>query len=288
MIFSFFLLLWEFYYIYIFSLFIKDTSEFIRLDELNNSPSSATSTSIQQQQQQSSSVNKSSYYSFQWNSEPSFILCIFPYVIGFASQCIEIRLLVNGNLVNSITMSNIKIVASKREIYFAADHELLSKEMMMTTNVVNNYITLTAPSILFQSQQQQQQQQDENNQSSSSPPNSPGIIDKDFSSSSTSASNKFPTTTILNSNSSSSSSTTQPTKPCSIYKINLDFLRQSSHKAADKFVFNQLCENSTRTIQREISNYSSQFMFYNNESSDNDATTNKHNSIYRKIISSNV
>lgn len=46
--------------------------------------------------------------------------------------------------------------------------------------------------------------------------------------------------------------------------------------------FNQLCENSTRTIQRELSNYSSQFIF----TDQNDMP--KQYSIYQKIISSNV
>lgn len=54
-----------------------------------------------------------SYFRFQWNSEPNHIICIFPYVIGLSNQSIEIRLLVNGNLVNSITMSNIKLIANK-------------------------------------------------------------------------------------------------------------------------------------------------------------------------------
>ena len=54
-----------------------------------------------------------SYFRFQWNSEPNHIICIFPYVIGLSNQSIEIRLLVNGNLVNNITMSNIKLIANK-------------------------------------------------------------------------------------------------------------------------------------------------------------------------------
>jgi hypothetical protein len=60
-----------------------------------------------------SNLIKKSHYLFQWNSEPYSVLCIFPYLIGFANQSIEIRLLVNGSLVNSITMSNIKLIASK-------------------------------------------------------------------------------------------------------------------------------------------------------------------------------
>jgi hypothetical protein len=45
---------------------------------------------------------------------------------------------------------------------------------------------------------------------------------------------------------------------------------------------NQLCENSMRTIQRDISNYSSQFIF-----NDNNDTKPNMISIYQKIISSN-
>lgn len=41
------------------------------------------------------------------------MLCVFPYVIGFSTQSIEVRLLVNGALINCLTMSNIKIVANK-------------------------------------------------------------------------------------------------------------------------------------------------------------------------------
>jgi len=60
-----------------------------------------------------------SYFRFQWNSEPNHIICIFPYVIGLSNQSIEIRLLVNGNLVNSITMSNIKLIANKVRFYLS-------------------------------------------------------------------------------------------------------------------------------------------------------------------------
>ena len=93
------------------------TSEFIRLDQsnLNASQSLASYASTVS----STSNNKFAYYTFQWNCEPNYVLCVFPYVIGFANQCIEVRLLVNGNLVNSITMSNIKLVASKVDSFLS-------------------------------------------------------------------------------------------------------------------------------------------------------------------------
>ena len=73
----------------------------------------------------------------------------------------------------------------------------------------------------------------------------------------------------------------QPLKqPCTIYKINLNFLNKSSERQVEKF--NELCENSKRTIKRDTSNYSSQFIF-----NDQDEIAKKY-SIYQKIISSNV
>lgn len=81
-------------------------------------------------------------------------------------------------------------------------------------------------------------------------------------------------------NNSSSNLKLTAKPPCAIYKINLDFLTQSAVKSAEKF--NQLCENSSRTIKREISNFTSQFIFTDQEDMP------KQYSIYQKIISSNV
>ena len=83
--------------------------------------------------------------------------------------------------------------------------------------------------------------------------------------------------------SSSSSNLEKNSKePCTIYKINLDFLNHKKYKVNQNFIMNQLCENSMRTIQRDISNYSSQFIF-----NDNNDTKPNMISIYQKIISSN-
>jgi hypothetical protein len=213
------------------------------------------------------------YYTFQWNCEPNHILCVFPYVIGFANQCIEIRLMVNGNLVNSITMSNIKLVASKKEIFFSADHELfLNNELSMADRYLNSFvISVTNPassnSAATSNAYSSQMTNDE------SPPSSPSTQEN-------SAPSFFPNPL----NSQNSKMQLQPQQqakpPCSIYKISLDFLTQTSQKLSENFR-HQLCENSTRTIQREISNFSSQFLFAANDETE----TSK---IYQKIISSNV
>jgi hypothetical protein len=84
------------------------------MDETSNTSTNA----------QSLSPAVKSYFRFQWNSEPNHIICIFPYVIGLSNQSIEIRLLVNGNLVNSITMSNIKLIANKVRVLICLIREL--------------------------------------------------------------------------------------------------------------------------------------------------------------------
>lgn len=49
-----------------------------------------------------------------------------------------------------------------------------------------------------------------------------------------------------------------------IYKISLDSILHSNTKLNERFVFNQLCEDSRRGIQREVQN--SNFLLDQNES----------------------
>ncbi|XP_036368697.1 GTPase-activating Rap/Ran-GAP domain-like protein 3 isoform X2 [Octopus sinensis] len=55
---------------------------------------------------------------FQWNSEPQTVVCAFPYVMAFTQESIEIRLIINGNLVHTMSMPDLMLVASKSDIYF--------------------------------------------------------------------------------------------------------------------------------------------------------------------------
>lgn len=198
----------------------NSSSEFIKID---------------QRALESSNLNNTkSYLNFQWNIIPTKVFIIFPYAIAFSVQCIEIRLLVNGNLVNSITLPNIKFITSKKEIFFSAELKSFHNDLENKYNAIAmNHIPNLA---------------DDN-----SPPQSP--ID-------------------------SKQSTVRET--CTIYKINLDFLNQSNMKTSDKFIFNQLCEDSSRTIQRDVSNLTSQFIF-----NDNDEMARQY-SVYQRIINSNV
>ncbi|KAJ8300873.1 hypothetical protein KUTeg_022392 [Tegillarca granosa] len=54
-------------------------------------------------------------FDFHWNSEPQAIVCAFPYVIAFTPVTIEIRLIINGNLVHTMTMPELNLITSKLE-----------------------------------------------------------------------------------------------------------------------------------------------------------------------------
>lgn len=47
-------------------------------------------------------------------------MCAFPYVIAFTPDSMEIRLIVNGNLVHTMSMPKLQLVASKNDIFFAS------------------------------------------------------------------------------------------------------------------------------------------------------------------------
>ncbi|ESP05020.1 hypothetical protein LOTGIDRAFT_109410, partial [Lottia gigantea] len=57
-------------------------------------------------------------FDFLWNSEPQAIVCAFPYVMAFTSDTIEIRLIINGNLVHTMTMPDLTLITSKVSSYF--------------------------------------------------------------------------------------------------------------------------------------------------------------------------
>ncbi|CAG0915419.1 unnamed protein product [Notodromas monacha] len=63
--------------------------------------------------------NNKSEFDFQWTSIPEAIVCAFPYILAFGEDSIEIRLIVNGNLVEACTYPKLKFVSSKSDIYYA-------------------------------------------------------------------------------------------------------------------------------------------------------------------------
>ncbi|XP_048586836.1 GTPase-activating Rap/Ran-GAP domain-like protein 3 isoform X2 [Nematostella vectensis] len=63
--------------------------------------------------------NSSNFY-LNWNSAPQFVVCAFPYLLAFTTNTIEIRLVVNGNLVHTLVLPNLRVITSKLDIFFTA------------------------------------------------------------------------------------------------------------------------------------------------------------------------
>uniref|UniRef100_A0A803STM9 CNH domain-containing protein n=1 Tax=Anolis carolinensis TaxID=28377 RepID=A0A803STM9_ANOCA len=59
-------------------------------------------------------------FHFSWNQVPYAIVCAFPYILAFTTDSIEIRLVVNGNLVHTAVVPALQLVASRSDIYFRA------------------------------------------------------------------------------------------------------------------------------------------------------------------------
>lgn len=47
-------------------------------------------------------------------------VCAFPYLLAFTTDSMEIRLVVNGNLVHTAVVPQLQLVASRSDIYFTA------------------------------------------------------------------------------------------------------------------------------------------------------------------------
>ncbi|XP_032721795.1 GTPase-activating Rap/Ran-GAP domain-like protein 3 isoform X2 [Lontra canadensis] len=60
------------------------------------------------------------YFQFCWNQAPYAIVCAFPYLLAFTTDSMEIRLVVNGNLVHTAVVPQLQLVASRSDIYFTA------------------------------------------------------------------------------------------------------------------------------------------------------------------------
>ncbi|XP_065068004.1 GTPase-activating Rap/Ran-GAP domain-like protein 3 isoform X1 [Rhopilema esculentum] len=71
--------------------------------------------------------------SFYWNSTPRAVVCAFPYIIGFTSNHIEIRLVVNGNLVHTIAIPSINFITGKSDIYFSSTKERSDQHVIETS-----------------------------------------------------------------------------------------------------------------------------------------------------------
>ncbi|KAG7252883.1 hypothetical protein CRUP_026744, partial [Coryphaenoides rupestris] len=64
--------------------------------------------------------SNTSDFHFSWNQIPNAIVCAFPYILAFTTDSIEIRLVVNGNLVYTAVVPELQLTASRSDIYFVS------------------------------------------------------------------------------------------------------------------------------------------------------------------------
>ncbi|XP_033611418.1 GTPase-activating Rap/Ran-GAP domain-like protein 3 isoform X1 [Cryptotermes secundus] len=61
----------------------------------------------------------STEFDFHWNFVPTVIVCAFPYIFAFTTDSMEIRLIINGNLVQTMVLPKLTLICSKNDIFFA-------------------------------------------------------------------------------------------------------------------------------------------------------------------------
>ena len=47
------------------------------------------------------------------------LVCAFPYILAFTADSIEVRLVINGNLIQAMVMPRLVLISSKSDVYFA-------------------------------------------------------------------------------------------------------------------------------------------------------------------------
>lgn len=56
----------------------------------------------------------------EWNTVPKNIICAFPYILSITSDGIEFRSAVNGSLLQTITLPELRLITSKDDIFLAS------------------------------------------------------------------------------------------------------------------------------------------------------------------------
>ncbi|XP_041974012.1 GTPase-activating Rap/Ran-GAP domain-like protein 3 [Aricia agestis] len=68
----------------------------------------------------SKGLESDSEYDFHWTTVPSGVVCAFPYIMAFAEDLLEIRLVANGSLVHAACIPGLKILCGRRDIFYVA------------------------------------------------------------------------------------------------------------------------------------------------------------------------
>ncbi|KPJ06675.1 GTPase-activating Rap/Ran-GAP domain-like protein 3 [Papilio machaon] len=72
----------------------------------------------------SKGLESDSEYDFHWTTVPTAVVCAFPYIMAFAEDLLEIRLVANGSLVHAACIPGLKLLCGRRrslqDIFYVA------------------------------------------------------------------------------------------------------------------------------------------------------------------------
>eukprot|EP00118_Oscarella_pearsei_P025854 m.308911 g.308911 ORF g.308911 m.308911 type:complete len:956 (+) comp45054_c0_seq1:83-2950(+) len=71
----------------------------------------------------------------RWNSAPTAIAFVFPYILGFSTNAIEIRLSINGSLVHTLKMPNIQLISDKNDLIFVSSAAVRRTSIASTSDM---------------------------------------------------------------------------------------------------------------------------------------------------------
>ncbi|XP_050674373.1 GTPase-activating Rap/Ran-GAP domain-like protein 3 [Leptidea sinapis] len=81
-------------------------------------------------------------YDFHWTTVPTAVVCAFPYIMAFAEDLLEIRLVANGSLVHAACIPGLKLLCGRKDIFYVAcapEYVPLSREIDPSLSLHDNY-----------------------------------------------------------------------------------------------------------------------------------------------------
>lgn len=64
--------------------------------------------------------HNSRQYNVKWSSRPHAVAYVYPYLLGFTNNAIEVVTMINGSLVKTLSMSRCHFLGCKRGVYFTS------------------------------------------------------------------------------------------------------------------------------------------------------------------------
>ena len=56
-------------------------------------------------------------HKIEWNSVPVHVVCAFPYILAITGEAVEFRYAVNGSLLKTLAMPDLKLITAKVRVF---------------------------------------------------------------------------------------------------------------------------------------------------------------------------